>query len=1071
MPAMDDLQQTLVVVARGPRAAEIETIETVARLAPRGPADLAPPLRVIVPSASLRRHLLARLVAASGRALAGVAVQTLQQASLAVLERAGEGGGQGAAPFEVLVRRTAARAPSFRQALADLHDGYGIVEAAVRDLLDAGFSPGHREAVLEKLAELHDRVAPPRLQRARALVLIATEVAGRLDELEAHRPEQAPQRAAELLRRRGPTALPSRAVLIHGFADLTGVAADLMQALLAVIGGTVVIDRPPDPASPDDEDAGCAFLNRLDVQLGGFARQQSSRRLPAPRLTAFTAPTAEAEIRQVAHRVRALLDAGVAAESVGIVARELRAFASPLRRQLDRLAVPHSGAGATLPGGTVSRRSRLLATTLRAGPALPAEVWLEAAAVGGPATDLLLALRTLGVSRLDEVAGLGAVAAGVPLPLPVIDEDGEPQPARVVAPRAIAGLRERAHTLVGLLEGWPARAVGRSHRARTSELLVALGWQADEDATGAVLGAADRLHSELPAGLRLAREEWRDALCRRLDALGEDPIGGAGGGVQVLTAMEARGRTFDHLFLIGLNRGVFPRVVQDDPFLPDEVRGHLAAEVLPECPVKARGLDEERYLFAQLVASAREVTLSWHVSEGGTATPPSPFVERLRRRTLLEAPPAPAPLFLGPAATGDPLRPRPAFEHAVLAAEHGRRDHLPPILAAARAEGLQRGGLPADATVAWAQARIDILDAIDPGLPAAGPGPWAGLVGEAARPGAMLPSITGIEGLAKCPFQALLVRRLGMAPMPDPRSGLPDTRGALVGSLVHAVLEQVVAEGIGRRPDRLEDVAGLEPAAVRWPDDERLETILARAAEALARRHGLAALGMAQLLAAQARPFLAVARAVEWGAGGVVPGILGVEVRGELTVEGSFEPLAFRADRVDRGEAGLSMVDYKSGAPPWRAKGEAKRREQLLASVARGDALQGVAYALAAPCESAEGRYLYLKPELGDAPEEARQVRIASTDRKLAAAFSRAVVTVAEAWRAGAMFARVEEPDGKDGRACQFCSVAEACLRDDSAVRRRIVAWLGADDGSATPVESAARRLWRLGPEAAEEGP
>lgn len=1066
---MTSREPSRVVVARGPRAAELELLGMVARLAPRHPRELGPPLRVIVPSASLRRHLLARLVASSGRALAGVIVQTLRQVALEVLERAGEDTGLGSATFELLVRRSAARDPGLRQALANLDDGYGAVESAVRDLLDAGYGPHHQEAVLEKIGELRDRVSPPRRQRARALVQIATEVAGRLEELESRRPDQAPQRAAEALRRLGPAALPSQALVIHGFADLTGVAADLVQTLLAVVGGAVLLDRPPDPASPDQDDAGAVFLDRLEVQLGGLAREASPYNPPPPLLAAFAAPTAEAEVRQVAHRVRALLDAGATPESVGIVARELRGVASALRRHLDRLAIPFSGIGATVPGGAVWRKARLLSATLRGGSELPAELWLEAAA-GGPVTELLLALRSLGVSRLDEVAGLATVAGGVPLPLPVFDEDGEPQPARVVPPRRIDELRERALTLVRTLEGWPARAAGGAHRRRTAAIVVALGWSPDDPATHAALREAELLEAELPRSLRLTREEWRDAYCRRLEALGEETVGGAGGGVQLLSAMEARARTFEQLFLIGLNRGVFPRVVQDDPLLPDEVRGHLAAEVLPEFPVKARGLDEERYLFAQLAASAPEVTLSWHLSEGGSAAAPSPLVERLRRGGRLQSPGAPAPLSLPPGGE-DPLRPRPAFEHAALAAEHGPRDALAPLLAVARTEGRDRAGLPADDASGWARARIAILDAIDPSVPVDGPGPWSGMVGEAGRPGTRLPSVTRVEDLAECPFQSLLVRRLGMAPMPDPRSGLPDTRGVLVGSLVHAVLERIVADRLGRRGGRLDELADAEPVTVPWPDDERLEAIVVQAAESLARRHGLAALGMAPLLAAQAQPYLAVARAVEWGDGGEVPGILGVEVSGEVAVDGWPEPLAFRADRVDRGEAGLSMVDYKTGAPPSCAKGEDTRHGHLLRLVARGDALQGVAYALAVPGQPAEGRYLYLKPELNDAPAEARDVRIASDDAELAAAFARAVSAVAQAWRAGAMFARVEEPDGTDGRGCKYCSVAEACLRDDSGFRRRLVAWLAAEDPTATPIETAARRLWRLGVESAEEEP
>jgi RecB family exonuclease len=419
----------------------------------------------------------------------------------------------------------------------------------------------------------------------------------------------------------------------------------------------------------------------------------------------------------------------------------------------------------------------------------------------------------------------------------------------------------------------------------------------------------------------------------------------------------------------------------------------------------------------------------------------------------------------------DPLRPRPAFEHAALAAEHGLRDRLAPLLAMARAEGRDRAALPAEDSAGWAAARIDILDAIDPGVPAGGPGPWAGLVGETARRGARLPSITGVEDFAACPFRALLVRRLGLAPMPDPRSGLPDTRGALVGTLVHAVLERIAADAIGRHGGRIDELAAAVPTDVPWPDDERLEAIVMAAADSLARRHGLVSLGMVPLLAAQARPFLAAARASEWGADGVVRGILGVEVGGELAVEGWSEPLRFRADRVDRTGIGLAMVDYKTSSPPSKAKKEETRRQHLLVKVARGSALQGVAYALAVPGQPAEGRYLHLKADLGGAPEEARHVRIQGDDAALSAAFSNAVAAVAATWRSGAMFARVEEPNREDGRGCAFCSVKEACLRDDSAVRGRLVAWLTAADPTEAPIEAAARRLWRLGFEAPEEAP
>ena len=46
------------------------------------------------------------------------------------------------------------------------------------------------------------------------------------------------------------------------------------------------------------------FLDRFEVQLGGLARETSPHSPSPPKLAAFTAPSAEAEVRQVAHLVR-----------------------------------------------------------------------------------------------------------------------------------------------------------------------------------------------------------------------------------------------------------------------------------------------------------------------------------------------------------------------------------------------------------------------------------------------------------------------------------------------------------------------------------------------------------------------------------------------------------------------------------------------------------------------------------------------------------------------------------------------------------------------------------------------
>ena len=60
--------------------------------------------------------------------------------------------------------------------------------------------------------------------------------------------------------------------------------------------------------------------------------------------------------------------------------------------------------------------------------------------------------------------------------------------------------------------------------------------------------------------------------------------------------IEARSLTFERLFVIGLNRGVFPRIVNEDPLLPDSLRAVLSRQgfgLLQDLPQKLSGFDEK----------------------------------------------------------------------------------------------------------------------------------------------------------------------------------------------------------------------------------------------------------------------------------------------------------------------------------------------------------------------------------------------------------------------------------------------------------------------------------------------
>ena len=1070
---MDELLETIsrVVTTRGARAAERRLLEELDRLIPSTLEELGLPVRVVVPSGSLRLHVIRRLARERGAA-AGVVVQTLYGFAMEILAGAGDPAPRGDAAFELLTRRLACDHPPLRQALGSLQDGYDAAVGVVRDLLDAGFQPGNEEGVLERLDEAGGDLGRERLARARSLVRLAAEVFDNTDELEAWRTGRALQLAEDRILAGDEGLPPTGALIIHGFADVTGVAADLLQALVRTWGGVVILDRPPDPVDPKKEDAGATYLSRLDERLVHLDHEADGEAAAPPELILAAAPDAEAEARWVAERIRELLASGAEPEEIGVVARGLEGIVQPLRRHFGRLGIPFSGVGATVPGAGARRRVRRLAELLRKGEATEVDLWAEAWGEGAGHTELLLGLRVLGVLRVADVAGLrtdGELARGVRLPLYLgEDEETNSVPGRPTLPAtALEGAAARARRLVEALGGWPGRGPAEAHRRRTLAVLDALGWTRETGEWEAVARCLGGLVSELPDALEVEKGEWFKLVGDRLDRVGKVSLGGAGGGVQVMTVMESRARTFAHLFVVGLNRGVFPRLGHEDPLLPEAVRVRLASDVLPEMPVKARSADEERYLFAQLVSAAPRVKLSWPLASLEARLTPSSFVERLG---LCEEGTKPVPIAPLWRPDDDNLRPRPAYEHAVLAAGKVSPADLLPVLEAAIAEG--REGPPPRASVVspgeLAAARIDVVDAVEPAVGAVSPGPWFGFIGAAVEEKDARRWVTRFEATGVCPWRAFIQQRLGVYPLPDPHLGLPDADGRLVGLVVHEVLERIVLDVVDERAGDLEVALVGEPLEVPWPESDRFEDLLQRAAGRVIRREGMTTLGLAPLLVARARPLLEVARAVEWGPEGRLNAVLATEVKGEMELEGLDRPLFFRADRVDAGATGPKLVDYKTGKPLSTAKKAETRRTHLLRQVAQGRTLQAVSYSLAPKGIGGCGRYLYLIPDM-DGNDEARHVSVRRDDEEVVAKFAEAVCTIGDGRQAGVVFPRLEEADGRAGQHCTYCRVGEACRRDDSRFRSRLVAWMQGEGTDDAPAAEIARSLWWLGVEREEE--
>ncbi|HKA14660.1 MAG TPA: PD-(D/E)XK nuclease family protein [Myxococcota bacterium] len=996
----------------GPRAVEaglIAELDAACAGAEHDPALLARPLRVIVPSRALSEQIGCAL-AARGRARVGIRIQTLDRLAADVLERAGE-----SVPPSLLfgeaLREYARREPVLARHLDRLDDGYAAVVASVDDLLDAGFTDLHLEPLLERIAEVAGGAA---LARACAVLRVAAEVARELGARTLGHRSADLARASDLLRA-DPDLLPARALWIHGFADATGVQLDLLETLAQRFASRVWLDSP-------DAHEGTAFGARLRERLAPVTVLAAD---PAPvaRVSASRHADPECEARAAATWAREQIGLGIAPERVAIVARDLARHRLALRRQLRRLGVPFSGVaerGAITPAG---RDLDALCELLERGGALPAERWLDACALGPAASpaDLRDALHALGIATLADLAAAPPArwGEGVSLSARVshtVDEQGAPRASRRwVDGERIAASQGRASAALRHLEAEPARASLAARAARLADLVHTLGWSEATPGRAELLGACEAFER---AGDRPVRsEDWTRVLrCAIADAA-TDPIGGAGGGVQVLSVMEARARSFEALRVIGLERGAFPRRVSEDALLPDALRRALR-DVLPDLPIKGEGHEEERFLFAQLVAAAPQVHLSCAQRDAaGRATPPSPLFER-----------APA-VAVEETACALPS-PRDALLEAAL---HGARAEFSAALPAALSAARRAIGLADEPTAPLARARLAVLRELDPRDARRHElGPFLGAVGPPrgpADPRRAAPFVTQLEGTARCPWQTFLSRILGIAPPPDARAVLPAARDKrLLGNVVHRALALAAATG-------------------EWPHSFPRELLVESAREVTA-EEGIALAGFANALARCAAPYVEVARTLDAAEGAAV---VSAETEGSARVRdaaGVEREMRFIADRVDELGGALRRTDWKTG----RAKSLSDHQKGL----AQGTLIQAHAYAQ----DGARARYVYLDPEM-----DGERVIEASAIDPGRAAFDASVATLLAARDAGAFPPRLRRPDrDEEVAACRTCELRPACLRGDSGARMRIAAWAEvARAGS--ELERSALALWHL-PEA-----
>ena len=637
---------TNFLVARGARAAEaalVAAVQEEVAAARTDPALLAKPVLVVVPSRELRDHLAIRLAQAG--ATLGVEVLSLHALALRLHRTVGEQPESHSAQVEVLARRAAEQQAELRARLDGLQDGMGLAASSIRDLLSAGVGAS-----------------------GMPIVAAAHATAAAMRDAGVSRPGDLQEAAAAWVAEH----LEARSVYIHGFADATGQAATLLRALLAV-GARIVVDVPPDPANTQQLDRGQSFVADFVQRLGGAVTAPEPAAVESPRWSQSHAAGVEDEVREAAQQVRAWMQEGVPIEEIGVVMRSLPPYAVAVRRWFGELGVPYRGGLAPAALYPMHRRMQAALAVLREGEDCPVDRWLDAVAEGSRGgaidpqrvADLRLAFRALGLGRLGQVARFDAASAlgdrkAFPLPIrrgliesadasegdfadpgDALDELAMAQPQlsfeqqyrahrRSIPAGAFIQAFGAAAGLVRALRDWPSRASLEEHAAHAEKLLKSeFGWRAEAFDPEDNWQDLVRGLGEIDLG-PCGRGEYLLMLDREARQFGARALGGASG-VAVLDLTQARARTFQRVVVLGLNRGVFPRVVQSDPILHDRARAALRAEgVAPELQLSERGHAEERYLFAQLCSAAEQVHLSWlRADEEGKEQPPSPFLQRL----------------------------------------------------------------------------------------------------------------------------------------------------------------------------------------------------------------------------------------------------------------------------------------------------------------------------------------------------------------------------------------------------------------------------------------------------------
>jgi ATP-dependent helicase/nuclease subunit B len=1021
-------------------------------------SDPLHPLLIVVPSDWLRRRLKLLLTRERRLALLNVQLQTFHQLALRlIIER------NAVLPetredlfFEEALRQIIRRRMPGTEPFAGIESRAGGCAAlwqSLRDLRDGLVDTG---VVLEALSEGHFRQRAS--QRTLELLVLLQTLRNFCEDKKILDPSDVARRATELapwsewLQQFGD-------IFYYGFYDLTQIQLDFFYAVARHYPTTLFFPLFSTQPSHD----GWRFAERFYQRyLQGHAAQtvrtaNGGGPSPLPRLFDTTERNAwdfpkewhcqivstfgiHDEVTAAAKEIiRLVEECRIPFQNIGIVARTLEAHGPVIREIFHNHAIPVAG---SFEQPLVEfPLTKAVVTLLN----LPAKDFLRSQVIDllsspyfrfdngstEPRPDLWdLATRELAISkgpgqwrRLRQYARRG-------LALRQISDDEERREIRIPGSH-LAYLADIVETLVGDLTQLPPQGSWRDYTVAWTALLekyLSIDSVAGSGAAEAIheairdilaqLAALDAIADTITIGeFSRTFQYWLERSAVTTDCRNRD-------GVMCLNAAAARGLKFRALFIVGMNEGIFPRIIREDAFLRDADRDVLERDLGYKVSQKLSGFDEEKLLFTLLVGAAEErLYCSFQrADEEGRVLAPSWYIEELKRalradnrhiETIDIARGVVEKITTAPFDRTDSLLPG---ELAIRLALSGD-DPAALVAASQPLPAIYEQGRRTLATIERSTDRLHAYDGVIGHLEKY----WSNLSRAGIAP-------TALETYARCPFQFFTRHVLGLEPLDRPEEILgpsPAEYGQLGHEILNLFYDALIASGYFKNP--------AESMAVQ-------STLEAAAARSFAEYEKTHPVGYELVWETVKHNLLQLLREVvnqdlrELKSSGFVPVGLETSASGHFPADWpdpvKGQSVRGRMDRIDQRGKRLRVIDYKFklGATP------SAEDKNLVRAALRGQRLQPPFYELMARSLAGqqlsgfeqmdvEADFYYIAPRWPGGPLVTVAYDAASLADTTARAIKETIADLADGVRLGHFFIH-------RGEHCAHCDAAAICRKN-----------------------------------------